>query len=77
MNIEKDMKQLFGLLLLCLLTACSGAKKETSQQVLIKVDTVKQASQLSQRQYPGKVKAAQDISLAFRVSGTLQRSIVG
>ena len=70
------MKQLFGLLLLCLLTACSGAKKETSQQVLIKVDTVKQASQLSQRQYPGKVKAAQDISLAFRVSGTLQRILV-
>lgn len=70
------MKQLCYFVLLCLLTACSGAKKETSQQVLVKVDTVMQASQLSQRQYPGKVKAAQDISLAFRVSGTLQRIAV-
>ena len=75
-----DMKHLFyplfNLLLLCLLTACGGAKKETQQQVLVKLDTVKQASQLSHRQYPGKVKAAQDISLAFRVSGTLQRIAV-
>lgn len=73
---KRYMKHYFGLVLLCLLTACGGTTKKTEQQVLVKVDTVKQASQLSNRQYPGKVKAAQDISLAFRVSGTLMRIAV-
>lgn len=70
------MKHYLGIVLLCLLCSCSGSKQQEQQQVLVKVDTVKLASQRTHRQYPGKVKAAQDVSLAFRVSGTLQRIVV-
>lgn len=70
------MKHGVGIVLLCLLTACSGSKQQRQEQLLVKVDTVMQASQRSQRQYPGRVKAAQDVSLAFRISGQLQRIAV-
>lgn len=38
-----------------------------------KIDTIIFAGGQTHLQYPGKVKAAQDISLAFRVSGTIQK----
>lgn len=57
----------------CLLASCSKqATKETNLQS-VKLDTVKVAGEQSVLQYPGKVKAAQDITLAFRVSGTIAR----
>lgn len=55
------------------LASCSpsGASKAPLQSV--KIDTVKQAGEETLLQYPGRVKAAHDISLAFRVSGTIAR----
>lgn len=38
-----------------------------------KIDTIVSADKQTFLQFPGKVKAAQDISLAFRVSGTISK----
>lgn len=42
----------------------------------VKIDTVISADEQTYLQYPGKVKAAQDINLAFRVSGTIRKIYV-
>lgn len=39
----------------------------------MKIDTILSAERQTSLQFPGRVKAAQDISLAFRVSGTIGR----
>ena len=70
------MKQIFALCLCFLIAACGGRKSNEQQTQLVKIDTVRAASQLTEHQYPGKVKAAQDVNLAFRVSGTLLRIAV-
>ena len=54
-----------------LLASCGRAVKETKDYRTVKIDTVISADEQTFLQFPGKVKAAQDISLAFRVSGTI------
>ena len=71
-----NMKQILALCLCFLVASCGGRKSNEQQTQLVKIDTVRAASQLTERQYPGKVKAAQDVNLAFRVSGTLLRIAV-
>ena len=51
------------------LLSCSNGAKDTQEYQTVKTDTVVSAGGQTSLQYPGKVKAAQDISLAFRVSG--------
>lgn len=74
------MKQLNFLLLalgLILGTSCiSTRSSEPDPSPSVRMDTVKAANERINLQYPGKVKAGQDISLAFRVSGTIQRFAV-
>ena len=53
------------------LLSCSNGAKDTREYQTVKTDTVVSAGGQTSLQYPGKVKAAQDISLAFRVSGTI------
>ena len=55
------------------LLSCSNGAKDTREYQTVKTDTVVSAGGQTSLQYPGKVKAAQDISLAFRVSGTIQK----
>lgn len=59
-----------------LLTACSG--KDSSATVLpkVRVETATSADGGSVVEYPGKVKASQDVSLSFRVAGTIARYCV-
>ncbi len=59
-----------------LLTACTQQAAKTEQPVAVKLQKVEAAGQLTQLEYPGKVKAAQDVSLSFKVSGTLQKILV-
>ncbi len=66
---------LTGIVLL-LLTACGGGDKKGQNEQTVKIDTVRAAGAETILQYPGKVKAAQDISLAFRVSGTISKIYV-
>lgn len=71
------MKQIVWLLTALLTLASCGRKAEKQPQVTrVNIDTVTLTAPLIQLQYPGKVKAAQDISMAFRVSGTIARFAV-
>lgn len=58
---------------LFLLSSCTQRARETKGQQTVKIDTVVSADKQTFLQFPGKVKAAQDISLAFRVSGTISQ----
>ena len=58
---------------LILLSSCTQRARETQAHQTVKIDTVLSADQQTFLQFPGKVKAAQDISLAFRVSGTISK----
>ena len=67
----------FNLLLagiLAVLSASCGHRTQgTEDRPTVKIDTVLSADEQTSLQFPGRVKAAQDISLAFRVSGTILR----
>lgn len=65
-----------GSILLALLTACSGGTKGEKKVQSVNTDTVRPASGLAVLQFPGKVKAAQNLSLSFKVSGTIQKILV-
>ena len=67
---------LTNLCFLCLLASCAGGSEENKRIPSVKVDTVLSNGAKSYLQYPGRVKAAQDVDLAFRVSGTIQKIYV-
>lgn len=78
-NYNKFMNRFYvGYLVAFLLwaTACSPNKTEEQAIQHVKTATVVSASEQNRLQFPGKVKAAQDVNLAFRVSGTIQRICV-
>lgn len=62
-----------SMLLLC---SCAQRTRDTKDYQTVKIDTVAYADKQTFLQFPGKVKAAQDISLAFRVSGTISNILV-
>lgn len=66
---------LAGIYLLMLTSCLQGTQKVKDYQT-VKIDTVISAGEQTFLQFPGKVKAAQDISLAFRVSGTISKIYV-
>ena len=63
-------------LLAVLLASCNQRMQNIENKPAVKIDTVLSADKQTALQFPGRVKAAQDISLAFRVSGTIQRMYV-
>lgn len=56
-----------------MLSACSHKPSASETVQTVKIDTVAPANELTTVQYPGKVKADEDITLAFRVSGTISK----
>lgn len=71
------MKQLLLILAgVCTITACSHKDGKQVNVQTVNVDTVKVAGEQTKLQYPGKVKASEDISLAFKVSGTVEKLFV-
>lgn len=73
------MKRIYFILAgipLILFTSCARPEKGIKEFQTVKIDTVVSASGQTALQFPGKVKAAQDISLAFRVSGTIRKIYV-
>ena len=58
------------------ITACTEPNQQKETVPSVKLEQVKAASEETSLQYPGKVKAAQDVNLAFKVSGTLARIYV-
>ena len=75
-TIMKRKNWTIACLLLGGLAACSQKGAENVRLQTVKVDSVRAVGEQTLLQYPGKVKAAQDISLAFRVSGTLREMAV-
>lgn len=63
---------LVNLCLLCVVASCSPTPQRQGRVPSVKVDTVVANGERNFLQYPGRVKAAQDIDLAFRVSGKIQ-----
>ena len=63
---------LINLVCLCL-ASCSTQTQDNSKIKTVKTDIVRANSTNSLLQYPGRVKAAEDVSLAFRVSGTIRK----
>lgn len=61
---------------LLLFVSCARSERGAKEVRTVKIDTVVSASSQTALQFPGKVKAAQDVSLAFRVSGTIQKIYV-
>lgn len=61
---------------LALLVSCGRQEKEAKACQAVKTDKAVPASGETVLQFPGKVKAAQDISIAFRVGGTISRIAV-
>ena len=68
----KTLSLLIAVLLIgSIFTSCGEKVKDTDQTKTVKTDTVRMEGSQTLLQYPGKVKASEDISLAFRVSGTI------
>ena len=65
-----------ALLMSSFIVSCGEPQKETNKVKTVKTDTVHIEGRQTLPQYPGKVKASQDITLAFRVSGTILRIFV-
>lgn len=55
------------------LMGCTGGNSQKSAVKRVRVEVVGQGSDGATLQLPGKVKAAEDVSIAFRVSGTIAR----
>lgn len=68
------MKRIYFILTgisLFMMASCTQQARDAQNCQTVNIDTVISADEQTFLQFPGKVKAAQDISLAFRVSGTL------
>lgn len=57
---------------MCFVTSCNNKAQQNDRVASVKIDTVVANGEKSFFQYPGRVKAAQDIDMSFRVSGKIQ-----
>ncbi|MCD7937421.1 MAG: efflux RND transporter periplasmic adaptor subunit [Tannerellaceae bacterium] len=69
----KKYAVLAGIMALCLLTGCRKEKQSSVVVKSVKADTVVVYGESARVTFPGKVIAASDINLAFRVSGPILR----
>lgn len=67
---------LFSIMMLLTLSSCGGNKKEQSDPVNVRLFTVEDAGNASRREFPGRVKAAEEVNMAFKVSGSISRIFV-
>ncbi len=72
------MRKWYFLVLAGLLTtACSSKKEQTGPAVpMVNIDTLRAVGASATLQYPGRVKAADEVNLSFKVSGRIQRICV-
>ena len=56
--------------------SCQDGQKTTRKNTWVKVDTVNNATFGEMLQFPAKVKASQEVNMAFKVSGLLQQVFV-
>ena len=60
-----------------MLAGCDKARNAEVKVRTVRVDTVRQCRGIPILSYPARVKAAADVGLAFKISGTLKRVLVG
>jgi RND family efflux transporter MFP subunit len=74
----KLTKLFISVLNLCLLLfSCTGEKVNREQTIrTVKIDTVCIYGEIEKSVFPGKIKAASDINLAFRVAGPIAKIFV-
>ena len=60
-------------LLMLLAAGCSGGPKRGEPMPTVQVQQVEAYGEAQQLEFPGRVKPAQEVNLAFQVAGTLQR----
>ena len=58
------------------LCSCHNEHKATNESGWVKIDTVKSSTYQEILQFPAKIKASQEVNMAFKVSGILQRLYV-
>ena len=59
------------------MTACSGSSEQSGEAVpTVRTETVRLADNYSVVQFPGRVKAATDANLSFRVAGVVEKIYV-
>lgn len=77
-NKRSKMKKIIALLMGLIFTISACSHKETDRETVqtVKVDTVRVYGEKSSATFPGKVKAATDINLAFRISGPIAKVYV-
>ena len=60
-----------------LLTACSNSKKEAEETIqYVKTVQAERISDAAELSYPGRTKSSEEVNVAFRVSGPIQRVFV-
>lgn len=57
-------------------SSCSNRKSEETEIANVRLFTVRNADNTSVQEFPGRVKAAEEVNMAFKVSGTLMRVYV-
>lgn len=60
----------------CVFYGCHDKEKTTGKSVWVKVDTVKSSTRNEVLQFPARVKASQEVNMAFKISGILQQVFV-
>ena len=56
------------------LVGCGGSTEKIDFTPTVKVDTVGSMAKKVRVSYPGKIKASEDVNIAFRISGTILRT---
>ena len=59
--------------LLLLNCSCNGKKTEAKTLATVRIYTVKSGKYAASQEFPGRVKASEEVNMAFKVSGTLQQ----
>ena len=60
-----------------LLTACSNSKKEAEETIqYVKTVQAERISDAAELSYPGRTKSSEEVNVAFRISGPIQRVLV-
>ncbi len=72
--MKKTIVWLVGLMVI--MSACSNKKTDGGTIQIVKVDTVQAYGEKSRTTFPGKVKAASDVNLAFRISGPIAKMYI-
>ena len=75
--MDRLRKGLIFLLCLTLLAGCSGNSKEENKIIRkVKIEPVRQADSLIVKHFPGIINEANEINLAFRVAGPVEKIMV-